>query len=141
MKLEWILLALFLISMVRNLAKAMRNPMLKNFMRLISILVAFIITFILQICGLFQGIAEKIVAGVQWGALFPKFANAMQNSANLIVPFCTTIISPFLFVLTFTIILLVLNIVHVNFIYKFIMKSFQKFGLVFFINIVVFIFF
>lgn len=126
MKLEWILLALFLISMVSNLAKAMRNPMLKNFLRLISILVAFIITFILQICGVFQNLAAKWVEDIDFSAIAPKFSGAIGNSISLLLPFCTTLISPLLFVLTFAIILWILKLVHVNLVYKFIVKRKRK---------------
>ena len=126
MKLQWILLALFLIAIVRNLAKAMRNPMLKNFLRLVSILVAFIITFILQICGVFQFIAGKIVGGLELASKVPDFEGAIANAIDLVLPFCTTLLSPLLFTLVFVIIFLILRIVHVNLVYKFIVKRQRK---------------
>ena len=83
MNLQWILLALFLIAIVRNVAKALRNPMLKNFLRLLSILVAFIITFILQICGVFQNIAGKVVGSLELAAMVPEFEGAINCGDDL----------------------------------------------------------
>ena len=122
MNFQWILLALFLIAIVRNLAKAMRNPMLKNFLRLISILVAFIITFILQVCGVFQNIAEDAVAGLELASKVPEFGEVINNAIGFIIPFGTTLISPLLFTLAFAIIYFVLKVVHVNLVYRFIKK-------------------
>ncbi len=126
MALQWILLALFLIAMVRNIAKALRNPMLKNILRLISILVAFIITFILQICGVFQHIIELLVGGLELASKVPEFEGLIANAIQFLLPFCTTLLSPTIFVLAFAIILLILKVVHVNLTYRFIVKRKRK---------------
>lgn len=126
MQLQWILLALFLIAIVRNVAKAMRNPMLKNFLRLISILVAFIITFILQICGVFQNLAVKIIENFDVASMVPEYEGVIGTAIGLLLPFCTTIISPLLFVLVFLVIFWILQIVHVNLVYRFIVKKKRK---------------
>ena len=122
MNLQWILLALFLIAIVRNVAKAMRNPMLKNFLRLLSILVAFIITFILQICGVFQNIAGKVVGSLELAAMVPEFEGAINSVISMILPFCTTLLSPLIFTLTFLLLFWCLQLLHVNLTYKYVIK-------------------
>ena len=61
MNFQWILLGFFAASLIWHIAKAMTNPMLKNVLNLICIPVAFIITFIMHICGLFQMAVEAIL--------------------------------------------------------------------------------
>ena len=122
MNFQWILLALFLIAIVSNIAKAMRNPMLKNFLRLISIIVAFIITFILQFLGVFQGSVAGIVDGLELASQVPQFEGAIANSIHFILPFCTTFLSPLIFTLVFAIIYFFLKLIHVNLVYRFIVK-------------------
>ena len=126
MNLQWILLALFLIAIVRNVAKALRNPMLKNFLRLLSILVAFIITFILQICGVFQNIAGKVVGSLELAAMVPEFEGAINSVISMILPFCTTLLSPLIFTLTFLLLFWCLQLIHVNLTYKYIIKRRRK---------------
>ena len=122
MNLQWILLALFLIAIVRNVAKAMRNPMLKNFLRLLSILVAFIITFILQICGVFQNIAGKVVGSLELASMVPEFEGAIGSVIDVILAFGTTLLSPMIFTLTFLILFWCLQLIHVNLTYKYVIK-------------------
>lgn len=122
MNFQWILLALFLVAIVRNTAKSLRNPMLKNFLRLISILVAFVITFILQISGFFQNIIGNKITELNLAAMAPGFETVIDGAISTFLAFFTTSLSPLLFVLVFLVILLILQILHVNLIYNFIRR-------------------
>lgn len=123
MNFQWILLALFMMAIISNIAKAMRNPMLKNALRLVSILVAFVITFILQISGVFQNIAGDLVGKLELASLAPEYAGLISNALGFLLPFCTTFLSPLLFTLTFAILYLLLKLIHVNLVYDYVMEQ------------------
>ena len=61
MDLSWILLALFLIALIRGVIKAMGRSMVKNVMRLCSVTAAFLVALGLHIWGIFQSIANTII--------------------------------------------------------------------------------
>ena len=126
MNFQWLLLAFFLVAIISNIAKAMRNPMLKNFLRLISILVAFVITFILQVCGVFQHAVSALVKGLEIASKVPDFEGPIANAIDFALPFCTTFLSPLIFTLAFGILYFVLRVIHVNIIYSFIAKRQRK---------------
>lgn len=126
MALQWILLAFFLMAVVRNVAKAMRNPMLKNILRLISLIVAFIITLILQYSGVFQGLISLLVEKLELASKVPEFQGVVANAIKFLLPFCTTILSPLIFVLVFHLIFLILRLVHGNLTYAFIISRRRK---------------
>ena len=126
MELKWILLALFLVSMVRNVAKAMRNPMLKNFLRLMSVLVAFIITFILQVCGVFQHVAAAVLERLELASMVPEYEGIIVSAIGYLLPFVTTILTPLVFTLVFVILYLLLQLIHVNLVYKYIVRRQRK---------------
>ena len=87
MDFQWILLALFMIAIVRNVAKSLRNPMLKNFLRLMSIIVAFLITFILQVAGLFQNIIGDLVGKLELAAKLPEYEGLVSTAIGYFLPF------------------------------------------------------
>ena len=91
MKIQWILLALFLMAMVNNIAGAMRNPMLKNVLRLICIPVAFIITFILQVTGVFRLGIDKLIALIPIDSLLPEYADIINQGVDFLTPFLCTL--------------------------------------------------
>ena len=111
MNFEWILLALFVASMINEIAKALTRPMHKNVLNLISIPVAFITTLLLQATGLFRSLSDKLVSLI----------NLDMGTANeFISALITTLLGPAIFVLAYFVILLVIRIIHVNLIAKFI---------------------
>ena len=126
MKLQWILLALFLMAMVNNIAKAMCNPMLKNVLRLISIPVAFIITFILQVTGVFRAGIDKLIELIPINEWLPEYAGIINEGVDFLTPFLCTLLGAFVFTLAFGIILFLLNTIHTNLIYKFIVRRQRK---------------
>ena len=126
MNVQWIFLALFLVAIISNVFKAMRNPMLKNVLNLISVVVAFIITFVLQVCGVFQSGIEYLVETLELAAMVPEFEGLIANAISFLLPFCTTLLGPLVFSLAFGIILFLLKIIHVNLIYMFIRSRQRK---------------
>ena len=84
MKLEWILLAMFLVSVVNNVAKAMRNPMLKNVLRLISIIVAIVFTYILHTCFGAKFLFELLKTELDLASILPpEYAHLVTNAIDI----------------------------------------------------------
>lgn len=125
MNFQWILLAVFAAYLIAEIAKAVTKPMLKNVLRLLCVPVAFILTFILQFCGVFQWGVEKLLnlALFSFGLISkipPQFQGIFETALELITALGSTFLSPLLFALVFTIFLIVLRLVHVNLIVKYI---------------------
>ena len=125
MNFQWILLAVFAAYLIAEIAKAVTKPMLKNVLRLLCVPVAFILTFILQFCGVFQWGVEKLLnlALFSFGLISkipPQFQGIFETALELITALGSTFLSPLLFALVFTILLIVLRLVHVNLIVKYI---------------------
>lgn len=132
MNFQWILLAVLAVSLISEIAKAITRPMLKNVLRLICIPVAFLITFIIQACGLFQLLTGK-VADFLLGYAMPMISSklpipveSMDSAIEFLTAFCSTILSPILFVAVFSILLFILRSVHVNLVIKFINSRAMK---------------
>lgn len=113
MNFQWILLAFFLVALISGMSKAISRPMLKNILRLVAVVVAFLITFILQICGVFQTLVGEIVNLINLASMLPGFESAM----GLITALGSTIISSILFVIVFFILLGICYII-VHFVVK-----------------------
>lgn len=122
MNFQWILLAFFAVSLLSGIAKAITRPMLKNVLRLICVPVAFIITFIIQACGLFQYLATLAVEKLNVASMIPGFEGAL----DFLVALCSTLLSPMLFVSVFLILLFVLRVLHVNLVIKYLEKRKMK---------------
>lgn len=122
MNFQWILIAIFVASLLSGIVKAMFRPMLKNVLRLVCVPVAFLLTFILQALGLFQLIMTKAVALANLASYIP----GMESLVEVLIAFCSTLLSPILFVSVFFLILWFLRILHVNLIAKFIQKRIEK---------------
>ena len=61
MDFQLILLAILAAYLVYDIVQAMTRPMLRNVLRMLCVPVAFIITFVLQALGVFQGFIEWAV--------------------------------------------------------------------------------
>ena len=118
MDFSWILLALFLVAVIRGITKSLSASMLKNLLRLGSVVVAFLISFVLQLCGAFQGIVNLVMQLVSLSSLIPELA-AFEV---LIAAFASTLVSPILFIIVFLLILWIIRIV-IHFVVKGIEKS------------------
>ena len=115
MNFQWILLALFLITMILEIAKALTRPMHKNVMNLISIPVAFLIAYILQINHVFQEVAEGVVSSLDF-----LVASVGEDGVGLLSAILSTMLSPIVFVLIYNLLLFVIRLVHVNLLSKYI---------------------
>lgn len=121
MDFSWMLLSLFLVAILLGIVKSLSKSILKNSLRLAGVVIAFAITLLLQINGVFQGILESIVSALNLVALLPGFESAI----GLIVAIASTIISPIFFVIVFFVIRLVLNII-IYFVVKIVEKNQEK---------------
>lgn len=121
MDFSWILLSLFLVAILLGIVKSLSKSVLKNSLRLAGVVIAFAITLVLQINGVFQGILESIVSALNLVASLPGFESAI----GLIVAIASTIISPIFFVIVFFVIRLVLNII-IYFVVKIVEKNQEK---------------
>lgn len=115
MNFQWILLALFAVTMILEIAKALTRPMHKNVLYLISVPVAFLIAYILQINHVFQGIATAIVS-----KLGPVVNALGANGVELLSAILSTMLSPIVFVSIYGLLLFVIRLVHVNLLSKYI---------------------
>lgn len=121
MDLQWILLALFLVAMIWGVTKSLSASMLKNALRLGSVVVSFLITFGLQLGGVFQGVVTEIVALIDLAAMLP----GLEAAEGLITGLASTLVSPIFFTTVFFLILWVLRII-IFFVVKGIEKSKAK---------------
>ena len=116
MDLSWILLALFLIALIRGVIKAMGRSMVKNVMRLCSVTAAFLVALGLHIWGIFQSIANTIIQlminelseyidinGIIDGAF---------GSEKIIFALLSTIISMIIFIIAFFLIRNIFDVVN-----------------------------
>ncbi len=111
MDLSWILLALFLVAMIRGVIKSLSRSALKNTMRLGSVIAAFSITLVLQIYGVFQGIVELILDALSDFFTFEELLGDFAGATDVVVALVSTVASIFLFVPAFFIILFILRII------------------------------
>lgn len=104
MDLSWILLALFLIAAITGTVKSLSRSMLKNILRLASVVLAYSITLVMQVLGVFQSAVTSVLE------LFSTELG-YESAVALISGLASTVITPILFVITFFIILVLLRIV------------------------------
>ncbi len=107
MNYQWILLAFFLVAIILGTVKSLKRDMLKNLLRLGSVVVAFLITFFLQLGGVFQGVVRAVANALDLASLLSDFAFAM----DLALALAGTIVSILFFVPVFFLILGILRIV------------------------------
>lgn len=126
MNFQWILLAFLAVSLITELAKAITRPMLKNVLRLICVPVAFIITYILQLCGVFQFLVNKLI-GLAFTQLLPLLgssfsvpADTIEGMQGFLSAISSSILVPTFFVIAFSFILFFLRTLHVNLVLKYI---------------------
>ena len=121
MDLQWILLALFLVAIVWGVTKSFSVSMLRNTLRLGSVVVSFLITFGLQLGGVFQNAVATVLNMVNLASMLP----GLESAAGLINGLASTLVSPIIFVLVFLLILWILRIV-IYFVVRGIEKSQAK---------------
>jgi len=115
MDFQLILLAILAAYLVYDIVQAMTRPMLRNVLRMLCVPVAFIITFVLQALGVFQGFIEWAVdKGLALAGGLPEQLSMLSGAINFLTAYVSTIISPLFFTLVFGILLFVLRAVHVN---------------------------
>ena len=121
MDFSWILLALFLIALISGMRKALTRSVLKNALRLGSVVVAFLITFGLQLGGVFQNSVAEVVKMFNLAAMLP----GLEGVADIIGAFATTIAVPLVFFVPFFLIMWVLRII-IHFVVKIIDNAAAK---------------
>ncbi len=117
MNLEWILLAVFLVALIRGVTKSLTASLLRNLLRLGSVLIAFVITLVLQLDGVFQGVLTAIISAFDLLSLLP--IGEIKGAQEMITALASTIVSPILFVIVFLLTLGALRII-ILFIDKFV---------------------
>lgn len=115
MDLSWILLALFLIALIRGVIKAMGRSMVKNVMRLCSVTAAFLVALGLQIWGIFQSIANTIISSAMDSLVeyvdIRGMLDGVPGADKIVFAFLSTIIGMMIFIIAFFIILNIFSIV------------------------------
>ena len=121
MDLQWILLALFLVAIVSGMSKALSRSILKNALRLGSVVVAFLITFALQLGGVFQNVIAQVVSLINLASMMPGF----EGAADLISGLASTLVGPIFFIIVFLLLLWIVRVV-IHFVVKGIDKAAAK---------------
>lgn len=122
MDFQSILLALFLSAIIYNVVKALYRPMLENFLRLLCIPIAFIITYMIQALGVFQLVIDRALAFFEFQLLLGGFADLYGFISATI----TTFVSPMFFIGIYAVLRFVLAKVHVKLIIKYIKSRNKK---------------
>ena len=107
MDFSWILLALFLVAIIRGVTKALSKSMLRNILRLGSVIVAFLVAFMLQISGVFQTLVTSVLDFVNLAALLPL----PEGVFDLIYGLASTVVGPLFFIFVFFPTLWILRII------------------------------
>ena len=124
--LQWIILGLFAATMVWQVMKAIKKPMMKNVLTMIAIPISFVITFILHKGGLFTNVMtkllesneEKLVAAL--GQSLPaELASQIPDMVKGALPTVATLLAPALFVLVFNLVFGISKLLYVRMIAKY----------------------
>ena len=110
MDLSWILLALFLVALVRSIIGSLGRSFIKNALRLGSVIVAFVITLVLQVCGVFQGIAQTIIDALSSIIDIRELLGGLSGAADVVFALASTVISMVFFIIAFFVILGVIRL-------------------------------
>lgn len=124
MNFQWILLSFFAVALLWGIVLAITKPMLKNILRLISVPVAFLLTFIMQIMGVFQFAIKLLIGLIDLSQFIPGVE--IDLTSELILGLIGQALSPVLFLATFCAWLFILRLVHVNFLFRYINKRREK---------------
>ena len=125
MDISWILLALFLVALIWGVKKSLGRSVVKNAMRLGSVIVAFVITLVLQMCGVFQGIVQ-IVADALSGILnLEELLGGFAGAIDIVVALASTVVGMIFFSITFFVLLSILRII-VHFVANAIDRAIEK---------------
>ena len=110
MDLSWILLALFLVALIRSVIGSLGRSFIKNALRLGSVIVAFVITLVLQVCGVFQGIAQTIIDALSSIIDIRELLGGLSGAADVVFALASTVISMVFFMIAFFVILGVIRL-------------------------------
>lgn len=123
MYLGWLLFAIFFVFVLVGIAKAVFKPWLKNILRLGCVLIAFLITILLQLSGIMGMISDPLVSLIDISSIM-KESNIYTNDGELLAQrFVSSLISSVLFVMFFILILVLLRCIAVNLVFKAIAKK------------------
>ena len=104
MDLSWILLALFLVALIWSIIGSLGRSFIKNALRLGSVIVAFVITLVLQVCGVFQGIAQTIIDALSSIIDIRELLGGLSGAADVVFALASTVISMVFFIIAFFVI-------------------------------------
>ena len=104
MDLSWILLALFLVALIWSIIGSLGRSFIKNALRLGSVIVAFVITLVLQICGVFQGIAQTTIDALSSIIDIRELLGGLSGAADVVFALASTVISMVFFIIAFFVI-------------------------------------
>ena len=110
MDLSWILLALFLVALIRSVIGSLGRSFIKNALRLGSVIVAFVITLLLQVCGVFQSIAQTIIDTLSSIIDIRELLGGLSGAADVVFALASTVISMVFFIIAFFVILGVIRL-------------------------------
>ena len=107
MNFQWMLLAFFLIAVLVGTLRALKRSMLKNVLRLASVVIAFLTVFFLQLGGVFQNAVSRVADTLGVASLLP----VPEGATTLVLALVSTLVACLTFGLFFLPILWFLRIV------------------------------
>ena len=125
MNFSWLLLALFLVAVISGALKSLNKSVVRNAMRLGSVILAFLITLILQLCGAFQGITRGIVSALSGVIDLEEMLGGLAGAADLVLALASTLVSMLFFVIVYFVLLGIIRIV-VHYVANAIDKSMEE---------------
>lgn len=118
MNLQWILASIFAVTLIIGVVSSLSRSMLKNSLRLGATVLSFLVAFILQICGVFQGAVDALSEAIHLSEMLPDDLGGVKD---VIPPILSTLITPALFIAVFLILLWICHIVI-----HFVLRSVEK---------------
>ncbi|MBR2382099.1 MAG: hypothetical protein IKA84_06400 [Clostridia bacterium] len=124
--LQWIILGFFAATMIWQVMRAIRKPMIKNVLTLVAIPISFVITFILHKGGLFTNLMTKLLENYEDKLTVFLSQNLSADLAQQIpdmikgaLPTVAALLAPALFVLVFNLVFLISKLLYVRWIAKY----------------------
>lgn len=105
MNLQWILASLLAVALISGAVSSLFRSMLKNSLRLGALVVSFLITFILQICGAFQGLVNTLCEAINLASLLPS---ELSGLGDVVPALISTVVSSVFFAVAFFILFWIL---------------------------------
>lgn len=117
---QWLLLAFLFVFIVVGTVKALWHPLIKNVLRLACVPLAFLLTWIIQLCGGFSAISSAIVPAIVRS--FNDFSE-MPDTEAFLTASISSLVTICLFGIVFIVFLVLLRCIAVRIVFNIITRK------------------